>query len=136
MSSHPFDNRFLKHFCKLGTAVLITAIVFFGGIQVANAADYPSKPVTMIVPYKAGGSTETMAQVLSKALAKQLGAKVIVKTRPGGGGAVGATYVSQQKPNGYTIMFTTVTSTTSAPMLNPDLTSDISKGRFQGKQSS
>ncbi|CAB1081887.1 hypothetical protein D1AOALGA4SA_9528 [Olavius algarvensis Delta 1 endosymbiont] len=124
MSSHPSGNRFLKHFRKLGTAVLISAAVFFVGIQVANAADYPSKPVTMIVPYKAGGSTETMAQVLSKALAKQLDAKVIVKTRPGGGGAVGATYVSQKKPNGYTIMFTTLTSTTSAPMLNPDLTYD------------
>jgi tripartite-type tricarboxylate transporter receptor subunit TctC len=110
---------------KHGAATLIfVSVIFLCGIQLAVAADYPAKPVTMIVPYKAGGSTETMAQVLSKALAKQLDGKVIVKTRPGGGGAVGATYVSQQKPDGYTIMFTTLTSTTSAPMLNPDLTYD------------
>ena len=110
---------------KHGAAALIFVfVIFLCGIQLAVAADFPAKPVTMIVPYKAGGSTETMAQVLSKALAKQLGGKVIVKTRPGGGGAVGATYVSQRKPDGYTIMFTTMTSVTSAHMLNPDLTYD------------
>lgn len=114
-----------QRYYKYGAATFILiSFLFFCGIQLVLAADYPAKPVTMIVPYKAGGSTETMAQVLSKALAKQLGGRVIVKTRPGGGGAVGATYVSKQKPDGYTIMFTTMTSVTSAPMLNPDLTYD------------
>ena len=120
------SNSLARKRCyKHGAATLIFVILIsFCGILSALAADYPAKPVTMIVPYKAGGSTETMAQVLSKALAKQLGGKVIVKTRPGGGGAVGATYVSKIKPDGYTIMFTTMTSVTSAPMLNPDLTYD------------
>lgn len=118
-----FASQPCRH--KHGAAALIIVfVIFLCGIQLAVAADFPVKPVTMIVPYKAGGSTETMAQVLSKALAKQLGGKIIVKTRPGGGGAVGATYVSQRKPDGYTIMFTTMTSVTSAHMLNPDLTYD------------
>ncbi len=55
----------------------------------AFAGSYPSKPITMIIPWKPGGTTETMGQVLSKAMAKELGQKVIVKTRPGGGGGGG-----------------------------------------------
>jgi tripartite-type tricarboxylate transporter receptor subunit TctC len=87
----------------------------------AYASDYPSKPITMIVPFKAGGSTETMAQVLSKALGKAMDTKVIVKTRPGGGGAVGMTFLSTQKPDGYTIGFSTLVSMTAEPLLKPDL---------------
>ncbi|MFP6697299.1 MAG: tripartite tricarboxylate transporter substrate-binding protein, partial [Alphaproteobacteria bacterium] len=84
----------------LGTLALAGSI-----ISGAFAAGYPSKPITMIVPWKPGGTTETMAQVLSKAMTKQLGQKVIVKTRPGGGGAVGSTVVAKAKPDGYTIEF-------------------------------
>lgn len=108
---------------KLGLTAAIAGAVMASAFTTATmAADYPAKPVTLIVPYKAGGSTETMAQVFSKALGKALGAKVIVKTRPGGGGAVGATFVSQAKPDGYTIMFTTLTSVTGEPLLKPQLT--------------
>ncbi len=103
-------------------AIVATAAIIASGSQMVLAASFPSKPVTLIVPFKAGGSTETMAQVLSKALAKQLGTKVIVKTRPGGGGAVGSTFVSQQKPDGYTVIFTTLVSVTAEPMLKPQLT--------------
>lgn len=82
----------------------------------AYAAEYPSKPITMIIPWKPGGTTETMGQVLSKAMAKQLGMKVIVKTRPGGGGAVGSTVVSKSKPDGYTIEFVGISTLTWIPM--------------------
>ena len=68
------------------------------------SAAWPEKPITLVVPYKAGGTTHTMSQVLSKALGKQLGgAKIIVKNMPGGGSAVGVTHVSKAKPDGYTI---------------------------------
>lgn len=75
----------------------------------------------MIVPFKAGGSTETMARLLAKAMAKPLGKNVIVQTRPGGGGAVGATYVAQGSKDGHTIMFTTVSSLTYDPMVNKQI---------------
>jgi len=82
------------------------ALALVGGlVSGAHAGGYPSKPITMIVPWKAGGTTETMGQILSKAMAKELGANVIVKTRPGGGGAVGSTYAANAKPDGYTIMY-------------------------------
>jgi tripartite-type tricarboxylate transporter receptor subunit TctC len=68
------------------------------------ADNFPSKPVTMIVPYRAGGSTDTMARVLAKALKKELGKPVVVVNRKGGGGSVGASYLNNSAPDGYTFM--------------------------------
>ena len=82
----------------------------------ALAGSYPSKPITMIIPWKPGGTTETMGQVLSKAMAKELGQKVIVKTRPGGGGAIGSTVVAKSKPDGYTIEFVGISTLTWPPL--------------------
>jgi len=83
-------------------------------------AEYPEKPVTLVIPYKAGGSTETMARVYSKALAKELGANVIVKTRPGAGGAVGASEVAASAADGYTLLFAA-----SQSLLWPPLTQKV-----------
>jgi tripartite-type tricarboxylate transporter receptor subunit TctC len=81
--------------------VSILATVTVGGA--AAAADWPKKPITLIVPYKAGGTTYSMSQVMSKALGRELGTKVIVKPMPGGGSAVGITRVAKAKPDGYTL---------------------------------
>lgn len=83
-------------------------------------ADYPEKPVTLVIPYKAGGSTETMARIYSVALGRELGQKVIVKTKPGGGGAIGATEVSNAAADGYTLLFAASTT-----LLWPPLTQDV-----------
>ncbi|MEM1198675.1 MAG: tripartite tricarboxylate transporter substrate binding protein [Pseudomonadota bacterium] len=96
------------------------AAALLTGFEAAKA-EYPEKPVTLVIPYKAGGSTETMARVYSKALAKELGANVVVKTRPGAGGAVGASEVAAAKPDGYTLLFAASTS-----LLWPPLTQKVS----------
>lgn len=70
---------------------------------VALATDYPAKPITLIVPYQAGGSIETMGRVFAEELGKELGGKVLVKTQPGAGGKIGTTAVANSKPDGYTI---------------------------------
>jgi len=84
---------------------LVAAALVASGVAFNAAAEWPEKPITMIVPWKAGGTTETKGQVLSKAMAKHLGQKVVVQTKPGGGAAVGATYAARQKNDGYTIMY-------------------------------
>ncbi len=86
----------------------------------AALAEYPEKPVTLVIPYKAGGSTETMARVFSVALAKELGQKIIVKTRPGAGGAIGATEVAASSADGYTLLFAAAFS-----LLWPPLTQKV-----------
>ncbi len=103
----------------------VTAIAALGlGVSalwsVQAQAEYPEKPVTLVIPYKAGGSTETMARVYAVALGKALGQKVIVKTRPGAGGAVGSTEVAKSAPDGYTLLFAASTS-----LLWPPLTQNV-----------
>jgi tripartite-type tricarboxylate transporter receptor subunit TctC len=95
----------------LGAFAVVTSTV-----SGALAGSYPSKPITMIIPWKPGGTTETMGQVLSKAMAKELGQKVIVKTRPGGGGAIGSTVTAKSKPDGYTIEFVGISTLTWPPL--------------------
>lgn len=86
----------------------------------AVAADYPDQPVTLVIPYAAGGSTETMARVFSEALGKELGQPVIVKVMPGAGGALGATDVAKADPDGYTLLFAATSS-----LLWPPMTLDV-----------
>jgi len=85
------------------------------------AAEYPEKPVTLVIPYKAGGSTETLGRVFSKALGEAMGTRVIVRTRPGAGGAVGAAEVAEAAPDGYTLFFSASDVFVWAP-----LTKDVS----------
>ncbi len=91
----------------------------------AAADTYPSKPVTLVVPYQAGGSTETMARVYAAALEKELGQPVLVTTKPGAGGALGATFVAKAAPDGYTILFAAATALTWPPLsMQVDYTAD------------
>lgn len=87
---------------------------------VASAQEFPSKPINLIIPFAAGGSTETMARVFSNAFGEELGQKVLVQVRPGAGGAIGATEVAKAEPDGYTIAFTTASS-----LLWPPLTQEV-----------
>ncbi|MCP5374081.1 MAG: tripartite tricarboxylate transporter substrate binding protein [Hyphomicrobiales bacterium] len=101
---------------RSAAAATLLAAALLPGFQGAAVAAYPEKPVTLVVPYKAGGSTETMARVYAKALQEQLGQPVIVSTRPGGGGAVGATVVAKAAPDGYTMLFAAASALVWPPM--------------------
>jgi len=92
------------------------ATILVMGAAAPVLAEYPDKPVTLVVPYQAGGSTETMARVFSEALGTELGQKVVVKTRPGAGGAVGAAEVAAAAPDGYTLLFAATASLVWPPM--------------------
>jgi tripartite-type tricarboxylate transporter receptor subunit TctC len=82
--------------------LLLLAALF---AQVGSAqAQYPVKPVTMIVPYAAGGPTDTVARVMGVAMNKPLGQTVIVENKPSAGGILGPEQVKNAKPDGYTIL--------------------------------
>jgi tripartite-type tricarboxylate transporter receptor subunit TctC len=70
----------------------------------AVAADYPSKPITLIVGYSAGGGVDMIARVVAEKLTIELGQPVIVQNRPGVGSIAGAALVAQAKPDGYTLL--------------------------------
>ncbi|MBK8062845.1 MAG: tripartite tricarboxylate transporter substrate binding protein BugD [Betaproteobacteria bacterium] len=70
----------------------------------AQAQQYPSKAVSIVVPFAAGGPTDTVARVMAQAMAKPLGGQLIVENRPGAGGTVAAEYTAKANPDGYTIL--------------------------------
>lgn len=70
----------------------------------ALAADYPSKPVTLVVAYAAGGGTDAIARVFAAQLEKELGGRVIVDNRPGAAGNIGTDVVANARPDGYTLL--------------------------------
>jgi tripartite-type tricarboxylate transporter receptor subunit TctC len=83
----------------------------------ARASDWPTRPVTVIVPYSPGGNTDMMARLASQYLADKLGQSFVVENRPGGGGSVGAIAVSRAAPDGYTLLFGASTQIINIPML-------------------
>ncbi len=91
---------------RLKNRILLWAVFMFCVLFAfsAIAEDFPAQPVTVIVPWSAGGSTDMCFRVLAETTAKHLGKPVIIENKPGGGGTVGpATMVATAKPDGYTL---------------------------------
>ena len=83
----------------------VSAAVGFGAmLSLADAQDFPSRPVTLIVPYAAGGTTDIGLRALAAATEKHLGQSITIENRPGAGGVLGPMQMAQgSKPDGYTI---------------------------------
>lgn len=87
-----------RHWLALAAATLATAIT------PAQAQDFPAKPITLIVPFPAGGSTDRHMRLLADLAGKQLGQTIVVENKPGGGGTLGpGTMARTARPDGYTI---------------------------------
>jgi tripartite-type tricarboxylate transporter receptor subunit TctC len=84
------------------TAVLTTALVLC--LQPVSAAEYPSKPIHIVVPYGAGGSTDFVSRLFAKRLSEQLGQPVLVENHPGAATNVGSDFVAKAVPDGYTLL--------------------------------
>ncbi|CAG9170715.1 hypothetical protein LMG23992_01757 [Cupriavidus laharis] len=88
----------------------------------AHAADpYPQKPITLIVPWAAGGSTDILARVLSEHLTRSLGQPVIVDNKPGASGNIGSAMVARAKPDGYTLLVGSMSTHAMNPALMPNM---------------
>ncbi len=81
---------------------LALAMAMSGGSAMAQA--WPSKPVTLVVPFPAGGTTDVLARALAEKLTLSLGQTVIVESKPGAGATLGADHVAKAKPDGYTLL--------------------------------
>src|SRR3954463_8369111 len=80
----------------------------------AFAQQYPSRPITLVVPFAPGGGTDSLARELGKLMQDTLGQPVVIDNRGGAGGAIAAAQVAQAKPDGYTLLFITSTFVTVA----------------------
>src|SRR3546814_4576720 len=74
------------------------------------AADYPSQPIRVIVPFAPGGSTDIVARIVTQRMSQELGQTMVVENKGGAGGAIGATEAARSKPDGYTLSIATVST--------------------------
>lgn len=84
---------------------LLSAVLLLGISTGANAQDFPSKPIRMIVPLAAGGATDVVARLIADKLSEQIKQPVIVENRPGAQGMIGVEAVARAAPDGYTLVF-------------------------------
>lgn len=93
----------------------------------AMAQTYPNKPITMIVPFAAGGPTDVVARIVTDNMSKTLGQQIVIENVAGAGGTTGSTRTAQAAPDGYTIMMGHMGTHGAAPALYPNLKYDPSK---------
>jgi tripartite-type tricarboxylate transporter receptor subunit TctC len=93
------------------TATLFASVLAATPLAVtpAGAQDYPTRPITMVVPYAAGGGLDVLARTIAPRLTERLGRSIVIENRTGAGTAIGAAYVAKAPPDGYTIMLGTST---------------------------
>jgi tripartite-type tricarboxylate transporter receptor subunit TctC len=104
---------------------LFTAIGFFAIMATeATSQSFPSKPITLVVPFAAGSGTDAVARAVAQKLTDQLKQTVLVDNKPGASAQLGAMQVAKAKPDGYTLLMTTNTSHSANPSLFQNLKYD------------
>ena len=112
----------MKTNLRLLTGVVATLLGIAALPAASTAQDYPSRPITMVVPFGSGGGTDIIARAVSAELSEALGAPIVVEPKPGANGAIGSSYAARSRPDGYTLLFTAQ----STYSLNPNLMKDPS----------
>jgi tripartite-type tricarboxylate transporter receptor subunit TctC len=96
--------------------------------QPADAQGYPNRPIRVVVPFPAGGPTDTMARIVSDRLGQVLGQSIVIENRGGGaGGSIGAKFVASSDPDGYTVLITPGGSLTTGPAVHANIGYDPAK---------
>ena len=105
----------------LGLAALSSAVILLGWSRPeACADDYPSHPITLIVPSPPGGGTDTQARILAPKLSESLGQPIVIENRGGASGSIGAQTVAKAAPDGYTLL-----AMISSHVINPSVLKNV-----------
>jgi tripartite-type tricarboxylate transporter receptor subunit TctC len=98
-------------------AAIAVAVIAITTASTTLAADYPVKPIRLVVPYPPGAGTDGSARIVADALSKRLGQQVVVDNKPGASGTIGGDFVVKSPPDGYTLLWTSTDSMTAVPAL-------------------
>ncbi len=96
----------------------LAVLVLTGACESVRAADYPTRPITLVVPFPPGGSTTVMAHNVADKLSTTLGQPIVVENRGGAGGTIGTRFVAKAPPDGYTILLSYTATMAIAPAMN------------------
>lgn len=119
---------FKQQITKLGKNIaLIAGTLALLASPLAMAQNWPTKPIKLIIPFAAGGTTDILGRLLAQQLTKDLGQNVIVENKPGAGGNIAAEFVAQAPADGYTIMLASGSMLTVNPFLYKKLPVNYAK---------
>jgi tripartite-type tricarboxylate transporter receptor subunit TctC len=111
---------------------LLAAGLALGAPRIGAAQEaFPSRPITMVIPWAAGGSTDTLGRILAQVMAADLGQPIVVENRGGASGTVGHGHVARARPDGHTILLATNSTYAMAPHLMRSLPYD-NRAAFTG----
>jgi len=106
-------------------------VLVLAALNLPAVAQYPSKPITVIVPFAAGGPTDVVTRLVCEHMSRTLGQPIIVENVGGAGGTLGMTRAAQAQPSGYTIAVGNMGTQSAAPALYPNLKYDPAKSFSQ-----
>jgi tripartite-type tricarboxylate transporter receptor subunit TctC len=106
---------------RLRAMTRIAAAALVAMTAAAAAEDFPSRPITLVVPYAAGGGNDAMARTVADKMSRTLGQQVVVENRAGAGGSIATRYVAKSPPDGYTL----VIGGTGTLAVNPTLYANV-----------
>ena len=104
-------------------AVLMAAALVLSACDLVGGGEYPNQEITIVVPFSAGGPTDTVTRLIGEPMAAELGVEIVVQNVEGAGGTVAAGQVADAEPDGYTVLMHHIGMST-APTLYPDLAYD------------
>ena len=81
--------------------IIAVGLAYFGGVAVVSAQSWPTRPLTMVVPFAAGGAVDVMGRILAQPMSEALGQQVVVENIGGAGGMTGTARVAKAPPDGY-----------------------------------
>ena len=106
---------------------LVAASLMVSAHSAWSQAEWPARPVTVVVPSSPGGGTDTYGRLLAQALTEQLKQSFVVENKPGASGSIGATAVAKAEPDGYTLLVASNSSLGINPVLSKNVPYDVAK---------
>jgi tripartite-type tricarboxylate transporter receptor subunit TctC len=103
---------------------IVIAIVFAASVAPVRAQDYPSRSITVIVPFPPGGASDVVARIVTNEMSKTLGQSIIIENVSGAGGTLGSARAAAAAPDGYTLLAAAMGSHVAAPVLTPNVKYD------------
>jgi tripartite-type tricarboxylate transporter receptor subunit TctC len=101
--------------------IAMAALVATASAQIAQADDFPSRPIHIVIAFPAGGPTDFVGRVVAEKMKDALGQSVIIDNKPGANGTLGGEFVAKSDPDGYTLFLTTAGAVTVSPHIMPDI---------------